>query len=81
MNPTELPARARIARKLLKLLALPIIILAVVVKWTTPPWTWWVDGVFIGLCLVVVILLIVGRISIYGKVATEDSSKEHGYHS
>ena len=75
MTPTELPASARIARKLLKLLALPMIILAVVVRFTIPPSTWWIDGVFIGLCVVVVVLLAVGRVPIHG-TKQSDSAKE-----
>lgn len=62
METTELPASARIARKALKLVALPLIVLAVVVRFTIPPSTWWIDGVFIALCLVAVVLAAVGRV-------------------
>ena len=81
VNPTELSTSGRIARKILKLLALPMIILAGIVKFTIPPSTWWIDGVFIGLCLAVVALLIIGRVPIHGKVAPNDSEKKHADNS
>ena len=66
MEMTELPARVRIARKILKLIALPILILAVVVRFTVPRPEWWIYGTFIALCLFVVVLIFIGRISLRG---------------
>ena len=80
VNPTDLPNSARVARKLLKLVAIPTIVLAVVVRFTIPPSTWWIDGVFIGLCVVVIVLLVIGRVPIHGNTPSNDSAKEPADH-
>ena len=68
----SLPRRARLARRLLKWLLFPMLVLAVLVRFTIPPSTWWIDGVFIVLCVFIVILLDIGRIRI-GKQNSQGS--------
>lgn len=67
MDTSELPASARIARKVLKIIAMPLIVLAVIVRFTIPPSTWWIDYIFIGACLVAVLLLAIGRVPLHKK--------------
>jgi hypothetical protein len=62
METSELPVSAKIARKILKLVAVPLIVLAVVVRFTIPPSTWWVDYVFLALCAFALILAAIGRL-------------------
>jgi len=69
---SELPASARIARKILKLIAMPLIVLAVVVRFTIPPATWWIDYTFLGLLVFAVLLAAIGRVS-WRKVEPGDS--------
>lgn len=73
MPTSELPYGAKIARKALKLIALPLIVLAVIVRLTIPPSTWWIDGVFIGLCLIAIALAAIGRVS-WKQDKSDDSS-------
>jgi len=58
----ELPQSARLARKILKIILLPIVILAVVVRFTVVPETYWIDVVFIGLFVIAPALAVVGRV-------------------
>lgn len=58
----ELPQSARLARKILKIILLPIVILAVVVRFTVVPETYWIDVVFIGLFVIAAALAVVGRV-------------------
>jgi hypothetical protein len=63
MESNKLPASARIARQVLKVIALPLIVLAVLVRFTIPPATWWIDYTFLGLLLFAVLLAAIGRVS------------------
>lgn len=58
----EFPQSARLARKILKIILLPIVILAVVVRFTVVPETYWIDVVFIGLFVIAAALAVVGRV-------------------
>jgi hypothetical protein len=63
MGMSELPTGAKIARKALALIALPLMVLAVVVRFTIPPATWWIDYTFLGLLVFAVLLAAIGRVS------------------
>lgn len=59
---SELSVSAKIARRILTFIALPLIVLAVVVRFAVSPATWWIDYVFLGLCGIAVILAAIGRV-------------------
>lgn len=58
----ELPDSAKLARKLLKVILLPAVILAVVVRFSIAPSAYWIDILFIALFLVGAVLAVVGRV-------------------
>jgi bacteriorhodopsin len=58
----DLPRGARIARFLLAMVAVPLIVLAVAVRFTTPDW-YWADIALIGLFALAIVLAIVGRVT------------------
>ena len=58
----ELPQSARLARRILKIFLPPVVILAVVVRFTVVPDSYWIDVVFIGLFAIAAALAVVGRV-------------------
>jgi hypothetical protein len=62
MDREVLPASARIARRILKFIALPLLVLAAVVRFTIPPSTWWLDYTFLALLPFVIILWFIARV-------------------
>jgi hypothetical protein len=58
----NLPRSVRIARFLLGMVAVPLIVLAVAVRFTTPDW-YWVDITLIGLFALAVVLAVIGRVA------------------
>jgi uncharacterized membrane protein len=57
----ELPASAKLARKALKIILLPVVILVGVTRFTPPQW-YWLDFVCLAFLLITAILLVVGRV-------------------
>lgn len=67
----ELPNSAKLARKALKIIMLPLGLLAVAVRFTVMPSTYWIDGVFIVLGLIAVVLAVTGRVFASSKPETD----------
>ena len=59
---SNLPRSARIARGILKIVAMPLIILAVASRFTDPDW-YWIDITLIGLFVCAVVLALIGRVT------------------
>jgi uncharacterized membrane protein len=58
---TELPSSAKFARKTLKIILLPVVLIVGITRFTPPQW-YWLDFVCLGLVLITVILVLVGRV-------------------
>jgi len=58
----ELSQTAKVARRVLKVILLPVVALAVVVRFTVVPATYWIDVVFIVLFVIAAGLAVIGRV-------------------
>jgi uncharacterized membrane protein YdbT with pleckstrin-like domain len=69
----ELPESAKLARRILKVILLPVVVLAVVVRFTVVPAIYWIDVVFIVLFVIAAVLAVVGRVFTAKKDSTTSS--------
>lgn len=64
MNNDDLPPSAKLSRRVLKIILIPVLFLGIILRFTAPSWA---DTVFLVLLPVIVVFAIVGRIFTFGK--------------
>jgi TRAP-type C4-dicarboxylate transport system permease small subunit len=76
MEPEPLPSRVKIARKILQFIAVPLVALAVIVRFsTTSQSLWWIDIICIvgfGLAL---LLSVIGKVSIFQRSSNQSNEE------
>lgn len=69
MTLNELPSSAKFARRVLKIILLPVVILVGITRFTPSQW-YWLDIICVAFVLLAVILVVVGRV--FTSKATHD---------
>lgn len=63
MTNNDLSPSAKLSRRILKVILIPVMLLGIVLRFTPPSWA---DTIFLALLPVIVVLAIVGRIFTFG---------------
>lgn len=64
MTDNELSSSAKLSRKVLKIILIPVMLLGIVLRFTPPTWA---DTVFLAMLPVIVILAVIGRVFTFAK--------------